>query len=140
MTRRVDIIVWCIQRKFQKVKIEVTGPKKCTIFESFQLNLPKTTFSAPVLIFNFFPLFPKMHQSILTIPVIFLYEILCSLNFLVELHLGVVLEVLLVVSSKFVDKYHRTVKNQSRLQNCMNPHSLLKVFGITDSEKKIFLW
>ena len=63
MTGRLDI-VWRILRKFQKkLEIKSQNPKKDN-FLSFQLNLPKTTISGPV--FNFFPPFPKLRQSILS--------------------------------------------------------------------------
>ena len=57
--------------------------------------------------FNFYVIFSKMRKSISTLLVILCLRKFC-VNFLVELHLDVVLEVLLVVGLDFltlVDKY-----------------------------------
>ena len=85
MTGRVDI-VWRILRKFQK----------STILRCFQLKFTKND----VFRSGFFP---KICQSISNIPVIlYLMKICVARTFLVELHQSVVLEVLLVVGSKFL--------------------------------------
>ena len=92
MGGRVDIFV-----KIWK-KIEVTGPKKSTVFERFQSKLPKTMFFRSCdLIYNFFALLSKMCQSKSTLPVILSFMKFCVAGtFLVD----DVLEVLLVVGLK----------------------------------------
>ena len=57
---------------FKKVKIEITGPKNITIFK-FSVKTENDVFWSCDFILNFLPLFPKMRQSILTIPVIFFF-------------------------------------------------------------------
>ena len=51
-----------------------------------------------------------MRQTISTLPVILFFMKLCvPRTFLVECQLGVVLEVLLVIGSKLVNKFHRNI-------------------------------
>ena len=59
-TGRVDIFGHIfIQKKSKKLKLKSQDPKS-TIFEGFQLNLPKTTLSGPVTsLLNFFHFFQK---------------------------------------------------------------------------------
>ena len=98
---------------FKKVKIEVTGPKNAQF-----LLKPKTTFSGRLHFFTFFKNAPEYidHSGHL-----FLMKFYVARTFLVELHLGVVLEVLLVVGSKFltklVDKYKRNIHRKINFLN-----------------------
>ena len=96
-----------VLRKLQKKnRIEVTEFKS-KFFERFQSNLPKRCISGTLTSFlPFFFTFLKNVPIISTLPVIFVfYVILCSSNFLCNLHLNDVLEVLLMVGLKFLTNF-----------------------------------
>ena len=93
-----DNLVWLI----------FEDPKKHNFLKLFQINLPKTRFFWSFdFIFNFF--FKNSPEYINPSGHFVFYKILCSSNFLVEPHLGDVLEGLLGVGLKFVDNYHRKI-------------------------------
>ena len=59
ITGRVDIVGHIFEKMSKKLKLKSQDPKS-TIFEGFQLNLPKTTLSGPVTsLLNFFHFFQK---------------------------------------------------------------------------------
>ena len=89
----------------KKVKIfKSQDLPKNTVFESFQLNLPKATVSDPVtfILVFFSHFFQKMRQSLWALHFVFFMKFYVARTFLVELHLGVVLEVHLGVGSKLI--------------------------------------